>query len=105
MGTIDFLVRSVGTGALLNTINTVLHSGLSPTSRVMIIEPDDALRENMVLMSLLSPQNTLTYLNHVRKWEALRDTDIFLRTRRRKCGSLNPMSRCILIVFLEYYQQ
>jgi DNA-binding response OmpR family regulator len=50
MGTIDFLVRSVGTGALLNTISAVLHSGLSPTSRVMIIEPDDALRENMVLM-------------------------------------------------------
>jgi DNA-binding response OmpR family regulator len=50
MGTIDFLVRSVGTGALLNTINAVLHSGLSPTSRVMIIEPDDALRENMVMM-------------------------------------------------------
>ena len=50
MGTIDFLVRTVGTGALLNTINAVLHSGLSPTSRVMIIEPDDALRENMVMM-------------------------------------------------------
>jgi DNA-binding response OmpR family regulator len=50
MGTIDFLVRSVGTGALLNTINAVLHSGLGPTSRVMVIEPDDALRENMVMM-------------------------------------------------------
>lgn len=50
MGTVDFLVRTVGTGALLNTISAVLRSGLSPTSRVMIIEPDDALRENMVLM-------------------------------------------------------
>jgi DNA-binding response OmpR family regulator len=50
MGTIDFVVRTVGTGALLSTINTVLRSGLSPTSRVMIVEPDDALRENMVMM-------------------------------------------------------
>jgi DNA-binding response OmpR family regulator len=50
MGAIDFMVRTVGTGALLSTINTILHSGISPTSRVLIIEPDDALRENMVMM-------------------------------------------------------
>ncbi|HEY43569.1 MAG TPA: hypothetical protein G4O11_06255 [Anaerolineae bacterium] len=50
MGTIDFMVRTVGTGALLSTINTVLRSGLSPASRVMIVESDDALRENMVMM-------------------------------------------------------
>lgn len=50
MGTVDFLVRRVGTGALLSMVNTVLHSGLNPASRVLVVEPDEATRENIVLM-------------------------------------------------------
>lgn len=50
MGTVDFLVRRVGTGALLAIVNTVLRSGLSPASRVLVVEPDEATREKMVLM-------------------------------------------------------
>lgn len=50
MGTVDFLVRRVGTGALLAMVNTVLRSGISPASRVLVVEPDEATREKMVLM-------------------------------------------------------
>lgn len=50
MGAVDFVVRSAGTGALLATVNTVLRPDLSPTSRVLVVEPDEALRENMVMM-------------------------------------------------------
>jgi DNA-binding response OmpR family regulator len=50
MGTVDFLVRRVGTGALLAMVNTILRSGLSPASRVLVVEPDEATREKMVLM-------------------------------------------------------
>jgi DNA-binding response OmpR family regulator len=50
MGTVDFVIRSVGTGALLATINAVLRSGISPTARVLVVEPDEVLRENMVMM-------------------------------------------------------
>ena len=50
MGAIDFVVRSAGTGALLTTVNTVLGADLSPTSRVLVVEPDEALRENIVMM-------------------------------------------------------
>ena len=50
MGTVDFLVRRVGTGALLSMVNTVLRSGLNPASRVLVVEPDEATREKIVLM-------------------------------------------------------
>ena len=50
MGAVDLVVRSVGTGALLTIVNTVLRAGLSPTSRVLVVETDDVLRENMVMM-------------------------------------------------------
>jgi len=50
MGAVDFVVRPSGTGALLATVNTVLRPDLSPTSRVLVVEPDEALRENMVMM-------------------------------------------------------
>ncbi len=50
MGTVDFLVRRVGTGALLSMVNTVLRSGLNPASRVLVVEPDEATRERIVLM-------------------------------------------------------
>ena len=45
----DFLLRHEGTGAIVATIDAVLKSGLHPTSRVMVIEPDTALRENIIL--------------------------------------------------------
>jgi DNA-binding response OmpR family regulator len=50
MGAANFLVRQVGTGALLATVRAVLHSGLSPATRVLIAEPDEVTRENMVMM-------------------------------------------------------
>jgi DNA-binding response OmpR family regulator len=45
----DFLLRHEGTGAIVATIDAVLKSGLHPTARVMVIEPDAALRENIIL--------------------------------------------------------
>lgn len=50
LGAVDFLVRPTGTGALINTIQQVLQSGISPTGRVLVVETDDALRETMVLV-------------------------------------------------------
>jgi CheY-like chemotaxis protein len=47
-GAVDFVVRSAGTGALLSTIQAVLTSGLSPSSRVLVAEPSDAAREVMI---------------------------------------------------------
>ncbi len=49
MGAASFLFRAEGTGALLATIHTALHGGIHPASRVLIVEPDDVLRENMIL--------------------------------------------------------
>jgi CheY-like chemotaxis protein len=49
MGTASFLFRAEGTGALLATIHTALHGGIHPASRVLIVEPEDVLRENMIL--------------------------------------------------------
>ena len=49
MRTASFLFRAEGTGALLATIHTALHGGIHPASRVLIVEPDDVLRENMIL--------------------------------------------------------
>lgn len=51
MGAVGFVVRPEGTGKLMSSITAVLESGLSPTTaRVMVIEPDDAVRESMILM-------------------------------------------------------
>jgi two-component system cell cycle response regulator DivK len=50
MGAVDFLVRPLGTGALLSTINAVLESGINPSGRVLVADPDDADREMMALM-------------------------------------------------------
>jgi DNA-binding response OmpR family regulator len=50
MGAANFLIRPVGTGALLATVRTVLRSGLSPAARVLVVEPDEVARENMVMM-------------------------------------------------------
>ena len=49
MDVADFLLRHEGTGAIVATIDAALKSGLHPTTRVMVIEPDAALRENIIL--------------------------------------------------------
>ena len=50
MGTADFLLRAEGTGAMLATVNAVLHSEVNPATRVMVVETNDALREHFILM-------------------------------------------------------
>ena len=50
MGAVGFMIRPEGTGRLLSAIDAVLSSGISPTSRVLIIEPNDTTRESMILM-------------------------------------------------------
>jgi DNA-binding response OmpR family regulator len=50
MGAVNFLVRPVGTGALVSAINAVLNALPSPSSRVLVIEADNAIREMMILM-------------------------------------------------------
>lgn len=50
LGAANFLVRPVGTGALLATVRAVLHSGFKPATRVLIVEANEAARENMVMM-------------------------------------------------------
>ncbi len=50
LGAANFLVRPVGTGALLATVRAVLHSGFKPATRVLIVEANEATRENMVMM-------------------------------------------------------
>jgi DNA-binding response OmpR family regulator len=47
-GAIDFVVRSAGTGALLSMIQAVLTSGLHPSSRMLVAEPNDAARELII---------------------------------------------------------
>lgn len=50
MGAASFMVKPVGTGALLATVNAVINAGLTPTSRILVVEPDEVLRENLVMM-------------------------------------------------------
>jgi DNA-binding response OmpR family regulator len=50
MGAVNFVVRKTGTGALVGAIEAALHSVRQPISRVLVIEPTDALRETMILM-------------------------------------------------------
>jgi DNA-binding response OmpR family regulator len=45
----NFLIRPEGTGAILATVEAVLSSGIHPTARVMVVEPDKVLRENIIL--------------------------------------------------------
>lgn len=49
MGTVGFLPRQSDTGAIISAINAVLTSGLSPMSRVLVVENDDRLRDHMVM--------------------------------------------------------
>ena len=50
LGAASFLVRPVGTGALVSTIQAVLGAGVSPAGRVLVVEQDDAARETLVMM-------------------------------------------------------
>jgi DNA-binding response OmpR family regulator len=50
VGTVNFVVRPAGTGALVSTIEAVLSSGASPSGRVLVIEPVDRTREMLILM-------------------------------------------------------
>jgi len=50
MGAVDFVLRPVGTGALLSAVDAVVQSGLDPASRLLVVEPDDVVRENMLMM-------------------------------------------------------
>lgn len=50
MGAVDFVLRPVGTGALLSAVNAVMKSGLDPASRLLVVEPDDVVRENLLMM-------------------------------------------------------
>ena len=50
MGAVSFVVRQEGTGKLLSAIDAVLESGISPSSRVLIVEPNDVTRETIIQM-------------------------------------------------------
>ncbi|MEW6568674.1 MAG: response regulator [Chloroflexota bacterium] len=47
---VNYLARPAGTGALVSAINVLLTSGVSPSARVLVVEPNDALRDTMVMM-------------------------------------------------------
>ena len=49
METAGFLVRSEGTGAMLATVQAALSTGVAPSARVLVVEADDALREQMIV--------------------------------------------------------
>ena len=50
MGAVGFVVRPSGTGAILSAIQSVLTAGVGRSSRVMVVEPNSVLRENMIVM-------------------------------------------------------
>ncbi|MEX0788840.1 MAG: response regulator [Anaerolineales bacterium] len=45
-----FVMRPPGTGALLAAVQSVLHSGVSPSARVLVVEPDARARESLIRM-------------------------------------------------------
>jgi DNA-binding response OmpR family regulator len=74
LGAASFLVRPVGTGALISTIQAVLGSGISPAGRVLVVEADEATRETMVMMiqahgyrvtEAAAPEEALALAEHV----------------------------------------
>ncbi len=50
MGAVNFVVRPSDTGALVAAVNSLLQSGLSPSARVLVVEPDEIQRETTVMM-------------------------------------------------------
>jgi CheY-like chemotaxis protein len=72
---VNFMVRPAGTGALVSAIHSVLNSLPSPSSRVLVVEPDDAAREMMILMiqaygyrvtEATGPEEALALAEHVK---------------------------------------
>jgi DNA-binding response OmpR family regulator len=47
---VNYLVRPSGTGALVSAVNAILTSGMSPSARVLVVEPNSAIRDTMVMM-------------------------------------------------------
>jgi CheY-like chemotaxis protein len=75
MEAVNFMVRPAGTGALVSAIHSVLNSLPSPSSRVLVVEPDDAAREMMILMiqaygyrvtEATGPEEALAIAEHVK---------------------------------------
>jgi len=75
MEAVNFMVRPAGTGALVSAIHSVLNSLPSPSSRVLVVEPDDAVREMMILMiqaygyrvtEATGPEEALALAEHVK---------------------------------------
>lgn len=50
LGAVDFIVRPKGTGALVSSIQNVLTPGMRQSARILVIEPNDATREAMIMM-------------------------------------------------------
>jgi CheY-like chemotaxis protein len=50
LGAVDFIVRPKGTGALVSSIQNVLTPGMRQSARILVIEPNDATRETMIMM-------------------------------------------------------
>ncbi len=50
LGAVDFIVRPKGTGALVSSIHNVLTPGMRQSARILVIEPNDATREAMIMM-------------------------------------------------------
>ncbi len=50
VGTVNFLVRQPGTGSLLAAIHALESAGTEPSARVLVVEPEAALRTSMVMM-------------------------------------------------------
>jgi CheY-like chemotaxis protein len=48
MDTVDFLVQPQGANAILQTVDQVLRTGLRPAERIMVVEQEDELREEML---------------------------------------------------------
>jgi DNA-binding response OmpR family regulator len=48
MDTVDFLVQPQGADAILQTVDQVLRKGLRLAERIMVVEQDDGLREEML---------------------------------------------------------
>lgn len=74
MEAVNFMVRPAGTGALVSAIHSVLNSLPSPSSRVLVVEPDNAAREMMILMiqaygyrvtEATGPEEALALAEHV----------------------------------------
>lgn len=74
LGAASFLVRPVGTGALISTIKAVLGTGISPAGRVLVVEADEAIRETMVMLiqahgyrvtEAAAPEEALALAEHV----------------------------------------